>query len=395
MLASWPADELSATAGRRRADRRRVRAARDEGRAALMPYLMGGFPTCETSLAIGEAYADAGADLIELGVPFSDPLADGPVDPRRRRPRRWRPARRSHGVLEVCAARSPSGVPVVLMVYANMVLARGAERVRAARSRPRAPPARSCPTCRSRRPSEVRAALRRRRAGARAAGRADHARRAPARGSAPRARGLRLRRLHRRHHRRARRAAAGARRAGRARPRRDAEVPGRGRLRHRHARAGAPRSATVADGVIVGSRLVRAAGEARLAGGGRRAPSPPSCARRATPSPGRIARRMGMVVTPLPGARRDDRSPTPSARAARVAGLVFFDGAADRRRDPGRPAEVLDRRPRSGARRDHLQVLGLEHERAVAGGVRRFQERAQVVARAPLRPRGRPARRPS
>ena len=54
-------------------------AAREQGRAALMPYLMGGFPDPETSLAVAESYADAGADLIELGVPFSDPLADGPV----------------------------------------------------------------------------------------------------------------------------------------------------------------------------------------------------------------------------------------------------------------------------------------------------------------------------
>ena len=44
-----------------------------------MPYLMGGFPDVETSVRIGEAYADGGADLVELGVPFSDPLADGPV----------------------------------------------------------------------------------------------------------------------------------------------------------------------------------------------------------------------------------------------------------------------------------------------------------------------------
>ena len=48
-------------------------------RAALMPYLMGGFPDLAASRAIGEAYADGGADLVELGVPFSDPLADGPV----------------------------------------------------------------------------------------------------------------------------------------------------------------------------------------------------------------------------------------------------------------------------------------------------------------------------
>ena len=44
-----------------------------------MPYLMAGFPDVETSVRIAIAYADTGADLIELGVPFSDPLADGPV----------------------------------------------------------------------------------------------------------------------------------------------------------------------------------------------------------------------------------------------------------------------------------------------------------------------------
>jgi tryptophan synthase beta subunit len=50
-----------------------------EGRAALMPYMMGGFPDMETSRRVAEAYADGGADLVELGFPFSDPLADGPV----------------------------------------------------------------------------------------------------------------------------------------------------------------------------------------------------------------------------------------------------------------------------------------------------------------------------
>ena len=53
--------------------------ARSEGRAALMPYMMSGFPDRETSAAVIDAYADSGADLIELGVPYSDPLADGPV----------------------------------------------------------------------------------------------------------------------------------------------------------------------------------------------------------------------------------------------------------------------------------------------------------------------------
>ena len=54
-------------------------AARAEGRAALMPYFTLGYPDADTSEAVIRAMAAAGADLIELGVPFSDPLADGPT----------------------------------------------------------------------------------------------------------------------------------------------------------------------------------------------------------------------------------------------------------------------------------------------------------------------------
>ncbi len=54
-------------------------AARRAGRAVFMPYLVIGHPDIETSLALVEALAAAGADLFELGIPFSDPLADGPV----------------------------------------------------------------------------------------------------------------------------------------------------------------------------------------------------------------------------------------------------------------------------------------------------------------------------
>ncbi len=52
---------------------------RAERRKALMPYLPLGYPTLETSRQLIRAVAEAGADVIELGVPFSDPLADGPV----------------------------------------------------------------------------------------------------------------------------------------------------------------------------------------------------------------------------------------------------------------------------------------------------------------------------
>jgi len=97
--------------------------ARARGRAALMPYLMGGFPDLETSRRIGEACADAGADLLELGLPFSDPLADGPVI-QAAGTRALAAGATVEGVLEVCAALSRR-VPVVVMTYVNLVLARG------------------------------------------------------------------------------------------------------------------------------------------------------------------------------------------------------------------------------------------------------------------------------
>jgi tryptophan synthase alpha chain len=95
-------------------------------RAALMPYMMGGFPDVDTSRRIGLAYADAGADLIELGVPFSDPLADGPVI-HAAGTVALRAGVKLHDVLEVGRAIAER-VPVVLMCYANPILARGLER---------------------------------------------------------------------------------------------------------------------------------------------------------------------------------------------------------------------------------------------------------------------------
>jgi len=95
-------------------------------RAALMPYMMGGFPDRETSRRIGSAYAGAGADVIELGVPFSDPLADGPVI-HAAGTAALRAGIRLHDVLEL-AHELAERVPVVVMCYANPILARGIER---------------------------------------------------------------------------------------------------------------------------------------------------------------------------------------------------------------------------------------------------------------------------
>jgi tryptophan synthase alpha chain len=91
--------------------------------AALMPYLMGGYPDLETSREAGEAAVEAGADLLELGVPFSDPLADGPVIHAAATDALASGATPER-VLEVCHALSRR-VPVVLMVYANVVRAGG------------------------------------------------------------------------------------------------------------------------------------------------------------------------------------------------------------------------------------------------------------------------------
>ena len=95
-------------------------------RAALMPYLMGGFPTTDDSLRVAQAYIDAGADLIEFGLPFSDPLADGPV---------------IHGAAVDALANGAviekildgvgpiaAQVPVLAMTYFNLIEARGVER---------------------------------------------------------------------------------------------------------------------------------------------------------------------------------------------------------------------------------------------------------------------------
>ena len=101
-------------------------AAAGEGRAALMPYLMGGFPDMETSAAVIDAYADTGADLIELGVPYSDPLADGPVI-HAAGTAALEAGATFEGVLAPLRAgrRAPAVLP---MVYANVVLTLGPDR---------------------------------------------------------------------------------------------------------------------------------------------------------------------------------------------------------------------------------------------------------------------------
>lgn len=122
---SKPARDRVPAVERTGADRIAAAFALREGRAALMPYLMGGYPDLATSLQIGEAYAANGADLVELGVPYSDPLADGPVI-HAAGTAALKGGVTLDGVLEVGEALSQR-LPVVLMCYVNILLARGPE----------------------------------------------------------------------------------------------------------------------------------------------------------------------------------------------------------------------------------------------------------------------------
>jgi tryptophan synthase alpha chain len=93
-------------------------------RAALMPYLMGGYPDIAGSLRLGEAMVEAGADVIELGVPFSDPLADGPVI-QAAGEQALRAGATFEAVVDRVAKPLAEHVAVVLMCYANPIHSRG------------------------------------------------------------------------------------------------------------------------------------------------------------------------------------------------------------------------------------------------------------------------------
>jgi tryptophan synthase alpha chain len=109
---------------------RRIRgafsAARDAGRMALIPYVVAGYPDAATSLRIALAAIDAGADVLEIGLPYSDPLADGATLQRASQVALASGATlgASLRLIEEVAAARP-GTPVVPMGYANQFLGGG------------------------------------------------------------------------------------------------------------------------------------------------------------------------------------------------------------------------------------------------------------------------------
>ena len=100
---------------------------RDEGRAAFIPFLVAGDPDLDTTGELLGALARGGADLIELGVPFSDPIADGPTI-QAAAVRALAAGTRLSAILELVAReRRELGVPIVLFTYFNPVYRRGVE----------------------------------------------------------------------------------------------------------------------------------------------------------------------------------------------------------------------------------------------------------------------------
>jgi tryptophan synthase alpha chain len=91
-----------------------------EDRAALIGYLPAGFPTVDGAIAAATAMAQAGADIIEIGLPYSDPLMDGPVIQEAVH-RALTGGARVTDVLRTVEAVAATGVPVLVMTYWNPV----------------------------------------------------------------------------------------------------------------------------------------------------------------------------------------------------------------------------------------------------------------------------------
>lgn len=100
-----------------------------KGRTGIVPYITVGFPDLATTLELVPALAEAGADVIELGVPFSDPMADGTTI-QKASFHALQQGITLRGCLEACASLRERGLetPLVLMGYYNPILSMGLDR---------------------------------------------------------------------------------------------------------------------------------------------------------------------------------------------------------------------------------------------------------------------------
>jgi len=103
-------------------------ASREQGRAALVPYVTAGHPHGDSTVPLLEALADAGADVLELGIPFSDPLADGPTIQRSSFVSIGNGTTVARVLQQLADFRTRRDTPVVLFTYLNPVLRYGFDR---------------------------------------------------------------------------------------------------------------------------------------------------------------------------------------------------------------------------------------------------------------------------
>lgn len=106
---------------------RTFEACRSEGRAALVPYVTAGYPALDSTVPLLEALASAGGDVLELGIPFSDPLADGPTIQRSSFVSLESGTTVRSVLADLRAFRSRNETPVVLFTYLNPVLRYGVD----------------------------------------------------------------------------------------------------------------------------------------------------------------------------------------------------------------------------------------------------------------------------
>ncbi|MBB3964457.1 MULTISPECIES: tryptophan synthase subunit alpha [Rhizobium] len=107
---------------------KRFAALKAEGRPALVTYFMGGDPDYDTSLGIMKALPEAGSDIIELGMPFSDPMADGPAIQMAGQ-RALKAGQTLKKTLQLAAdfRKTDNDTPIVLMGYYNPIYVHGVE----------------------------------------------------------------------------------------------------------------------------------------------------------------------------------------------------------------------------------------------------------------------------
>ena len=96
-----------------------------EGRTALIPYVTAGYPNRDATVPLLERLKDVGADIIELGIPFSDPLADGPTIQRSSFAALENGTTVASVLADLRTFRDGNDLPIVLFSYLNPILAYG------------------------------------------------------------------------------------------------------------------------------------------------------------------------------------------------------------------------------------------------------------------------------